>query len=433
MKNVPEVSDDLDPTFGSGGIVRFPLQDVMENVPTAVCGRPDDSLFVAIRAPALVGAPSALAKLDQIGRLDTTYADRGIKKFDFADGFFDPQEIINLSGGGCAVVGKAVRGFNDEFAVYKLIASGQSDPSFGQAGKIVILPQDLIDPIADAAAVSACRESAKAKVGSTTALGAVVNDAGKMYVAGTMFLRGAYRGFIVCLEEDGTPSSSFNGGGCVIVDPYSPYLQCYAHDVAVLPDGRVLACGFCYGASGRGNAGYIACYDKTGRKDLSFGVNGMVVVEETGIDVLESLTASAQGKIFASGTANGAGLILALKESGTFDDEFNGGQPLIASLPGLLANITWLRCHLHDDGGGKIVVAGVADGDGGAVSLVTARYLSDAEIDLTYAGRGWNAVDDSRGRDVYAGSTLMTDKRVVLGGTLLMGQPVESYLRRYSA
>lgn len=430
MKNVSAVSRYLDPLFGIDGVVHLPFPRVLESVPSAVCSRRDKKLLLGIRAPAIQGVPAAVARLDVYGQLDMSFAEGGVRKIPFSGGFFDPRKILSLSQGGAVITGNAVFGFNDEFAAVRLLENGQIDTDFGETGTVIIRPKQMLGLDSDSDALAVGRESVAIPIGSVTRIGSAVQEDGKLLLAGTVFLSSNYVGFIVRLNNDGTPDESFNGRGCVLVRPPSSHAHALTHDVAVQSDGLIVVCGQYFGSSEGENIGYIARFDKGGQIDLDFGREGGVPIELDGIgSLLSSLALSDSGGVFASGQSDGGGLIVALNWSGSFNLVFNNGKPLISSLPGQAASTQWSCCHLLSDGSARVVVTGSGSDD----SLVTARYLPSGVLDPSYADVGWTAFDDLRGPDVYVASTLTVDSRVVVCGTLQISQPVPSYVLRYNA
>jgi uncharacterized delta-60 repeat protein len=250
---------------------------------------------------------------------------------------------------------------------------------------------------------------------------------GKILLTGTIFYPDRFVGFVVRLNSDGSPDESFNKRGCAIIEPLPAWGGALALDVVVQKDGKVLVCGEFYSPfEGKQNTGYVLRLGSDGAIDGSFGDsnNGIVLIEaEDQPNALTSMALKDDDGIFASGETSIGGLITSLNPNGSFNLVFNGGQPLISKLPGLRSR--WTHCHLLKDG--KLVVTGVDNGD----AWITARYHLDGTLDRTFGGEGWVTFDEPRGREIFTGSSVTADNRVVLATRFLPGSLLTGYLLRY--
>ena len=172
---------------------------------------------------------------------------------------------------------------------------------------------------------------------------------------------------------------SWGGDGMVFTDVYG--LHSYANDLAIQPDGRVVAVGVTLDGNG---SFAIVRYLPGGRRDLSFGDRGRVRTDfTTRFDGAEDVAIQANGKIVVAGGAGGRRESFAVARylsGGRLDPDFSGNGKVTTNFwPRGPDGATGLA--IQEDG--KVVVAGHACGNG-RCKFALARYRRDGTLDATF-------------------------------------------------
>jgi len=237
---------------------------------------------------------------------------------------------------------------------------GELDPSFGVGGKV------------------------QAPFGPESFAGGVAVQAdGKILVAGSP--EGASGFSIARLLPNGAPDPSWGAGG-VATTPLSKFA--YAKDVAVQPDGKVVAVGEAPGPENEDFA--IVRYLVNGALDPSFGEGGIVILPVGAFgDRAHAVTIGPGGRIAVVGVAEPPSLrdavgVAMLESDGTPEAAFAGdGTTVIQTESG------------EDDRGegvafqsdGKIVIAD-STGAGGGDGFTLIRLGLDGKPDSSFGGDG---------------------------------------------
>lgn len=190
----------------------------------------------------------------------------------------------------------------------------------------------------------------------------------------------------------GTLDPSFGTGGVVLTNDAGSHDV--ARDVLVLPDGRIVTAGFwgrTVGGQTTGDLG-LARYDRRGRLDPTFGIDGRVATEflPGGFEQAVAVLPGPHGRVVAVGTAfppSGTDPRFALARylpDGRLDPAFGAGGTVTTSA-GQLTFATAAAVQAD----GRIVVAGYGE-DAARTSpyLVLARYRRDGALDPTFGDGG---------------------------------------------
>lgn len=240
-------------------------------------------------------------------------------------------------------------------------APGDLDPSFGVGGKV------------------------QAPFGPESFSGGVATQAdGKILVAGGTETSQAFS--VARLLPDGSPDPSWGGGDGVATTPLGEFAG--ALDVAVQPDGKVVAVGQAEGAENVDFA--IVRYRSNGELDSGFGEGGVVILPVGTLDdTARAVAIGPGGRIAVTGTSDrpgfglGAGVAV-LESDGTPEAAFAGdGTTVIETESGF------------DDRGegiafqpdGKILVAD-STGAGGGDGFTLIRLGLDGQPDPSFGGDG---------------------------------------------
>ncbi|MFI5529403.1 calcium-binding protein [Kitasatospora sp. NPDC051853] len=289
----------LDPGFGTGGRVTTDIAGGADAA-SAVAVQPDGRI-VAIgtsEVPENGCCWFTVVRYQADGRPDTTFGTGGTVVTDFGTGGADSGLAVALQSDG-KIVGAGHRG--GEFALARLNADGGLDTTFGTGGTV-------------------------ATGFGTIAYGLAVQPDGRIVAAG-------YTGFtafdfgLARYHANGSLDTTFGTGGTVVTD-FGGYETAY--DVAVQPDGRIVA-------AGSGGAGFgLARYQANGTLDTTFGTGGKVLQGGSGTGY--SLALQPDGRLLVAGAAVGAGgsdfVLARYAANGVLDPTFGTGGRAVTDFGG---------------------------------------------------------------------------------------------------
>jgi len=339
------------------------------------------SSLMALAVAALL-APSLAA---QAGEPDPTFGQAGQIMIDFDQSTDLARGVALQPDGKIVVVGTTYvdNDFSEEdFAVSRHLPDGTFDPSFGGGdGKVTT----------DFPGLAAVASSV------------VVQPDGKILVAGGAFPNFTFLGDIAVARynPDGSLDPSFGNGGIVLTS--FPGQGSYAFDVALLPDGKIVAAGthfinFQPSEQTSDTNFAIVRYNSDGSLDTSFGsLGGGVSTDFDGNnDDAFSILVQPDGKLVAVGSA----LNLAdfynfaaarYDTNGSLDTSFGTGGKVRLDF----GNHDFDRAHaaaLQADG--KIVAAGFAISNGGLTQpFALARWNANGSLDTSFDGDGKALID----------------------------------------
>jgi uncharacterized delta-60 repeat protein len=192
-----------------------------------------------------------------------------------------------------------------------------------------------------------------------------------------------------------------------------------AEDVAIQPDGKIVATGEFDTQYGFAFGAYR--YTAAGGLDRSFGGGGRVVTEIGGISIAHAVALQRDGKIILSGEVEcsfGVGTCGGLARylpNGALDPSFGNGGTIRTGFVG--GRFRGLAIQPN----GKIVAAGATLGKSGA-NFGIARFLPDGRLDRTFSRDGRAFVSFGRGRfDAAHALALQRDGRIVVAGESRVG------------
>jgi len=243
----------------------------------------------------------------------------------------------------------------------------------------------------------------------------VLQNDGKIVVAGFAIVAGNYDFMIVRYNTDGSLDTTFNGTGIVTTDFGGT--DDFAYAVAIQEDGKIVA-------AGHTSNGVIALarYNPDGSLDTSFNGTGKVTTSINGSDDEAFAVAIQQdGKIVAAGYSfNGSANLFAVvryNTNGSLDTTFN---PL-GAMPGTVTTSfggndnEGLGMALQADG--KIVVTGFSNPTGVSnYDFATARYNLDGSLDLSFNGTGKVLTDIGASDEGAHAIAIQKDGKIVIAG-----------------
>jgi uncharacterized delta-60 repeat protein len=267
---------------------------------------------------------------------------------------------------------------NEDFAVARYNLNGTLDKTFGVGGKV---QTDFPGLAAVASSV-------------------VIQPDGKIVVAGGAFLLFTFAGDfkVVRFNPDGSLDTSFGEGG--IVTTTFPEGS-YAFDVALQPDGKIIAAGTVFVDFDPGESSdtdfALARYNPDGTPDATFANGGQVTTDFVGFeDDAFSVLIQSDGKIVAVGSANHPTTFydfaaVRYLSNGAIDTTFGVAGKVRTDFGD--QNFDRARSAvLQPDG--RIVAAGFAISQNGLVqNFAVARYNSNGVIDTSFSGDGKTQID----------------------------------------
>jgi uncharacterized delta-60 repeat protein len=262
--------------------------------------------------------------------------------------------------------------------------------------------------------------------GRTQAQGIAVQRDGKVVVAGWRHKSNLpARQLLVRYRSDGSFDRSFGRRGIVTQKPSRYRPGDILHDVAIEPNGRIVAVGghgeHGLGESNRHPAGLVVAYRPDGRVDRSFGDGGRVLFpapgdrfEYTGLKSVEVLR---DGRLLVAGFHVGSLFMARLLPDGRLDRSFGGGDGKLV-VPAS-ANARQFACSagcwsaasfaLRPDG--RILVLAATWPDVG----VLRRLTPDGEVDRGFGRRG-RVLVGVKGHEFQFFDLALQGSRIVLSG-----------------
>jgi uncharacterized delta-60 repeat protein len=275
----------LDPTFGSGGLVTTTLQSGTDDLANHVLVQPDGKILAVgtVQFYQYHGASGnyweyGLARYNPNGSLDTTFGTGGIVVFNGSKSPYAPEHFAldaALQPDGKIDVIDGAPVYPAVFTVVQFTANGALDTSFGKSGQVTISfsgsggggARDLVIQPASA--------------GSTE---------GKIVVVGSVNQQNGVMG-LVRLNPGGTLDKTFGNGGIVETTIGTAGNAVSNFNVALQSNGQIVVAG--QNSSGAGAV--VARYNSNGSLDTSFGSGG--IVSTPGYDLNAMLVQPNDGKI----------------------------------------------------------------------------------------------------------------------------------------
>ncbi|HEX8251063.1 MAG TPA: delta-60 repeat domain-containing protein, partial [Pyrinomonadaceae bacterium] len=299
------------------------------------------------------------------GDLDTTFGGTGIRRVGLGSGTNSARSVARQPDGKIVAVGGASIGEYSQFAVVRYNTDGTLDPTFGTRGIVLT------------------------SVGSLTsgAQAVALQPDGKIVVAGYAS-NGISSSFALArYNPDGSLDTSFSDDGKLIT-PSLRAGDARVMDVALQPDGKIVAVGFATDFTGDGFA--VARFNPDGAFDSGFGSGG-VAVTFAGTNTNAKANAVAiqpDGKIIAAGESANHFAVVRYNPNGSLDTGFSG-DGIVNTSVGSNSDRAY-DVALQTDG--KIVVAGTAVTFSPPTSFpsyfAVVRYNPDGELDSTFDGDG---------------------------------------------
>ena len=281
-------------------------------------------------------------------------------------------------------------------------AAGDLDPSFGSNGKV-----------------------ATDFGGSGDYVFAVaLQPDGKIVAAGRKILDSHSDFALARYNPDGSLDASFGTSGRVTTHFNGGYNDTVT-DIALKPDGKIVAVGSIVGDSGAGLDIALVCYNPDGSLDTSFGSGGKVTTDLGTDEEAHAIALEADGRVVVAGqTGNYYLANIALTRynpNGSLDTSFGTNGAVITHFNGgYNVSVRDFDVALQPDG--KIVSVGYYQEDYGTDNdFALTRYNPDGSLDATF-GNGGEVITDFAGTDDDAFAiALQPDGKIIATGFTRIG------------
>jgi len=414
-------SGDLDPTFGTGGIVTTTLRP-FEGLDSAgaVTVLPDGRIAVAGNScdpdssdPTICSAFIAVYTLD--GTLDPTFGAGGVANVPVPGVSAFAAGVAVQPGRGIVFGGTVITAVVGEnrvlraFVVARVGFDGAPDPTFGDGGTrttviggddqlsaIAVQPDgkivaagwasDATDDARETIDFAVVRYDANGTLDPvfgqggvvTTDLGFGVDQVealaiqpdGKIVVAGVAFLRFGGTFAVARYDTNGALDPTFAGTGKTTIA--NTQLE-RARTVVVEPGGRIVLAGAVYLGSFQFDFA-LARLDPNGTLDTSFGTGGLALTDLGGPrEFAAAIVRQPDGKLLVAGEADGKFALVRYQATGALDASFGTGGVVLTTIPaGSYAGTGAQAAVLQADG--ALVAAGSTVIDSNSVAIALARY-----------------------------------------------------------
>ena len=404
-------------------------------------------------ATAVLLAPTASAGPAD---LDPSFGDGGLAVLAGGDRY-DAQFAPLLTSGGGMVAAGLLRNSSDRVFLNRLTAAGATDTAFGDAGevhsnsvapfrsaptaqapdgKLVVVAGSskdgriVLERFTKSGAVDTAygpsgngRLKVDLAAGFVDPTAAVALPGGGVLVAALTDLGGSTAMTVLKFTTTGL-DTSFGAGGAARAT-FTKVAG--AFDLAVLPNGKILAVG----ALGDWTTGTVdtalARFTATGQLDSTFGTGGKASLDTTGTNGPDLAVAvavdDATGAFAVTGPAGGRGMVARFSSTGAPATTMfgSGGVQLGGFTP---AGTTFLPADIALDAAGRMVVAGTATTWGGYPG--TSRWLvarltrtTGSALDTAFAPGGTTQLTACANTSMWgpSGVAVQPDRRIVVLGS----------------
>ena len=360
------------------------------------------SLKVLSDGKILVSAESSwgltLARYDETGVLDTTFNFVGMRFTDSSSGnSYGFAESVEVQSDGKIFVGgyRYIGGSND-FSLNRFLSNGALDTTFNSTGRVAI----------DIGATS--EDFARAMQ---------IQADGKILLAGYSDSAGSYDFAVVRFNADGSLDTSFNSTGKVLTD-----IGTASHDriysLQLQSDGKIVVAG--YSDSGGSDDFAVVRYNADGSLDTSFNSTGKVLTDigTASNDRISSLKIQSDGKIVVAGYSEVGGAedfaVVRYNADGSLDTSFNSTGKVVTDVDtASVDNLTSLQVQSD----GKIVVAGYSE-IGPSTDFAIVRYNADGSLDTMFNTTGKVTLDvGTNSWDYIRGMEILTSGKILVVGS----------------
>lgn len=274
-----DINGKLDSNFGEGGLCVTPFPARTEDAALAIAVQGDGKIVV-VGTTGTSNLMFAVARYHPNGQLDESFGTDGLLHIDWGPGPDEGRGVAVSEDGKLLIAGQATNSTtgNTEFAMLRLLPSGQTDTTFGLEGRLTTsVGQD--GDLCNALCVQRDRKillAGSSRLGPSSSLATVVR-----YL------------------PNGALDRSFGPGGAASIPLESP--MAWARAICETDDGIVQVVGHTGDQQDRSRA-FTWCMLPTGTPDKSLGHQGLLFLSPPGrISNANALTITADGKAVIAG------------------------------------------------------------------------------------------------------------------------------------
>jgi len=226
--------------------------------------------------------------------------------------------------------------------------------------------------------------------------------------------------YTIALAASGDLDTTFGGGDGLVISypvPSDPGRSDHASDLAIQPNGKIIAVGGSYVYS-TGNSDFaVLRFNTDGSLDSTFSGDGRLITNLGGSDRANGVAIQPNGKIVAVGEkCSSSGpcdvALVRYNLNGTLDTTFSGDGKQTNDFGGGNNGSSSLAIQSN----GKIVVAGYM-WNGTDNDLAIYRYLSNGSLDTTFSSNGMVNIGFGAGKqDTAADLVIQSDGKIVVAG-----------------
>jgi len=269
-----------DTSFGTNGIVYFSNPSTLNCFITGLKVQPDGKIIIS----GSINGQGEVRRLNADGSPDATFGTNGV----VSPGLQYISCMAIAPNGKIVAVGQYWNGIINVYQLHRYNSDGTPDTTFGNNGMV---HADITSYKFD------------------LAVDVLVQPDNKIVIAGESYLT-IQNAVVSRFNEDGSPDTAFADNGVAIV-PLSPDEGNGSfREIALQPDGKLVAAGYAIGFTGTGgfnsNNPAVVRLNTNGTPDTTFGTNGKVILPAVynANDQFTSLHLQNNGKILAGGNAS---------------------------------------------------------------------------------------------------------------------------------
>lgn len=309
---------------------------------------------------------AAVAKYNSDGSLDTSFADGGIGNYYFTNERYYALALTEQADGKILLCGRVINstGLIEKGFVMRLLPDGTVDSTFSGDGytipsimgssyityydiqvqgdgKIIVTGSyyssvtnsDFLvlrlnaDGTLDNTFSSDGYVTIDAFSSSDAATTVLVQTDEKLVISGHGYSAGSYDMMAVRLNTNGTPDTSFGYNGKILIDLKDPgKADDLAHTSCLQDDGKIVLAGFTDPVGGDNYDNAFLRLNADGFPDSTFGTNGVLILVECNLNIINDVTMQDDEKILACGFTQCGSIVktslLRLQSNGSLDSTF---------------------------------------------------------------------------------------------------------------
>lgn len=323
----------------------------------------------------------------QPGALDNDFDGDGKKISNLTD-FKEEGKAVAIQPDGKILLGGTVQDNGFDAIITRFFPDGSIDNTFGTNGIARFDFQGFNDVISSL----------------------IVLSDGKILAGGWVGTSANYDFAIFRFATNGTLDNTFGVGGVATADFGS---NDFINSIAVLPDGKIIACGETSTPQGTDCA--IARFNYNGTPDNSFSFDGKAtnVIEASANDGFYKVIVQTDEKPVCIGYADGDVIISRYNTDGTLDQSFDGDGTGRYDIANQASDAGWGGALLT---GGEILVCGTAfiqsDND-----FALLKVNTTGAVVTGFGNNGVVLTNIQSGNDFAFSLTIQPDDKIIVGGS----------------